>query len=203
MAIPGPGLSLIPEDAATKFALATQLHCWSKQPNGMSDPRIEYLTCKAGGYYYIPPEVCDAGYGELPFTSEGNPIVCDPEATHQMDRTIWPEDIAPLNVDTCTGAGVVLATPTNLAAGTLTATTAPVTWNAVPGAVSYTLRYRQAGSGAWTEQTSATPSATISGLTAETSYEIQVKATNAAGEYVDSMWSPSLTVTLPAAAGGG
>jgi Fibronectin type III domain len=197
MAVPGPGLSLIPEDGNVSYALATQLFCWAQTEDGVIDPRIQFLTCKAGRYYYIPPEVC-ADYGPLPFTSEGNEITCDPDATHQMDRTIWPEDIAPLNVDTCTGEGVTLATPTGVTAGTVTDTEISLTWTGVPGAAEYTVRHRTEG-GAWTEVTSVTPDATIGGLTAETTYEIQVKASNTEGGYTDSAWSASLFVTTTAA----
>jgi chitodextrinase len=175
MAVPGPGLSLIPEDGATKDALATQLHCWARMDNGLTDPRVEYLTCKANGYFYLPPSIC-ADYGPLPFTSEGNEIVCDPDATHQMDRTIWPEDVAPLNVDTCTPEGVQLSAPTNLAVTDITDTGATVSWNAVPGASGYELQYRAAG-GEWSAVEELTdPTFDLTGLDLGTSYQVRVRA---------------------------
>jgi hypothetical protein len=188
MAVPGPGLSLIPEDGATRTAVAQQLACWARQDNGLTDPRIRYLTCKAGGYYYIPPEVCAAGYGPLPFTSEGNEIVCDPEAVHQMDRTIWPEDVAPINVDTCTTEGVQLATPTGLILSDITDTGATLAWNAVPGASGYEVQVREA-TGDWGAATTVTdPTYALTGLTAGTAYQVRVRAIGEGG-YVPSLYA--------------
>ena len=69
-----------------------------------------------------------------------------------------------------------------------------VTWtapaNTGPAIESYDLRYRQGTSGPWTNspQNVSGTSATITGLTASTSYQVQVLATNSDG---DSPWSPS------------
>lgn len=188
MAVPGPGLSLIPEDGAVKTALATQLHCWARMENGLTDPRVQYLTCKANGYFYLPPSIC-ADYGPLPFTSEGNEIVCDPDAIHQMDRTIWPEDIAPLNVDTCTSEGVQLSAPTNLTVTDITDTSATVSWTAVPGASGYELQYRAAG-GDWSAVEELTePTFDLTGLELGTVYEVRVRAVGEEGGYVPSPYA--------------
>ena len=59
-----------------------------------------------------------------------------------------------------------------------------------PAISSYDLRHRAGSSGAWTNgpQNVATTSSALTGLTAGTSYEVQVRATNAEG---DSNWSAS------------
>ena len=66
--------------------------------------------------------------------------------------------------------------------------TAPA--NTGPAIDNYDLQYRQGTSGSWTNgpQNVSGTSATISGLTANTLYEVQVLATNAEG---NSPWSPS------------
>ena len=69
-----------------------------------------------------------------------------------------------------------------------------VTWtapsNTGPAIDNYDLQYRQGTSGSWTNgpQNVSGTSATIGSLTANTSYQVQVRATNSEG---DSPWSPS------------
>ena len=73
-------------------------------------------------------------------------------------------------------------------------TSLSVTWtapsNTGPAIDNYDLEYRQGTSGSWTNgpQDVSGTSATIGSLTAGTSYQVQVLATNAEG---DSPWSPS------------
>lgn len=195
MATPGPGLSLIPENGAARTALAQQLVCWSKQNNGQIDPRIRFLTCKGIGYYYIPPAVCTAGYGPFPFTSEGNEIVCNPDATHQMDRTIWPEDVLPIDPNTCTTENIQLATPV-ITSATPTDGGATIVWDGVPGAATYNVRYKTPQATSWTTGpvvTAPTTTVDLTGLTNGQEYIVQVQAANP--EYKDSQWSVSTSVT--------
>ncbi|UQS32506.1 carbohydrate binding domain-containing protein [Streptomyces fradiae] len=72
---------------------------------------------------------------------------------------------------------VVPATPAGLAAGTVTSSSVALSWNPVSGATGYHV-YRD---GARVQSVSGT-SATVTGLAADTSYEFQVTAANAAGE---------------------
>ena len=73
-------------------------------------------------------------------------------------------------------------------------TSLAVTWtapsNTGPPISNYDLRYRQGTSGGWTNgpQNVTGTSATISSLSANTLYQVQVRATNNEG---DSLWSPS------------
>nr|WP_237534318.1 glycosyl hydrolase family 18 protein [Streptomyces sp. SID3343] len=97
---------------------------------------------------------------------------------------------------TTAGGGTQLpATPTGLAAGTPTTTTVPLSWSAVSGATGYNV-YRN---GVFAQAAGGT-SATVSGLTASTSYSFQVSATNAAGE---SAKSAAVTATTATDGGGG
>ena len=65
--------------------------------------------------------------------------------------------------------------PTNLAVSNVSATSATASWNAVTGA-SYDIRYRATGTTTWTTASSNTTSYSISGLTANTQYEVQVRS---------------------------
>lgn len=93
-----------------------------------------------------------------------------------------------------TDAPPQLAAPTNLATGTATTTTMPLTWDAVTSAQTYTVSYRETPAGPWTEDAAiATTSHTVTGLDPLTEYEFRVKAV-AAG-FTDSDWSASDTAT--------
>ena len=55
----------------------------------------------------------------------------------------------------------------------------------------YTMRWRQPPSGPWTETTVTTLAAWLTGLSAGSEYEVQVRAVNSVG---DGSWSASVTV---------
>jgi hypothetical protein len=67
--------------------------------------------------------------------------------------------------------------PTNLIAGATTTSTANISWSAVPGATSYQVSYKLTSATTWsTPLTITAPSVTISGLSASTTYNVQVNA---------------------------
>ncbi|MFE8939353.1 chitinase [Streptomyces sp. NPDC007872] len=76
---------------------------------------------------------------------------------------------------------VVPSTPAGLAAGTVTSSSVSLSWGAVSGATGYKV-YRDGAN----PQTVSGTSATVTGLTADTAYQFQVSATNAAGESAKS-----------------
>ncbi|MFC9247009.1 chitinase [Streptomyces sp. NPDC057136] len=94
------------------------------------------------------------------------------------------------------GDPVVLpAVPAGLKAGTATASSVPLTWNAASGATGY--HVYQGG----TKVLAVTgTSATVTGLAASTAYSFQVSAVNAAGE---SAKSAAVGATTAAGGGGG
>ena len=101
--------------------------------------------------------------------------------------------VAVLNLSTVTAAPSAPTAPT--VAGVSGSTTSlTVSWSAPAdngsAITSYDLQYQQDGSTDWTNgpQDVNGTSATITGLAASTSYQVQVRATNAEG---DSDWSPS------------
>ena len=75
-------------------------------------------------------------------------------------------------------------TPTNLHASTCDAHSITIGWNANGNATSWNIRYR-VENGSWSSATSTTNSYVISGLVAETVYEIQVQANCGNGNLSD------------------
>jgi hypothetical protein len=66
--------------------------------------------------------------------------------------------------------------PTGLHATQITGASAQLHWNAVPGAQSYTVRYRRVGTNAWTQITVPGTSAFLQGLAANAGYIVQVRS---------------------------
>ena len=77
--------------------------------------------------------------------------------------------------------GTSCNTPSGLAAGAITATTATLSWTAVSGATSYNVQYKPSTSSTWTTATATTASKSLSGLTASTTYNFQVQAVCSGG----------------------
>ena len=90
----------------------------------------------------------------------------------EMTFTTLPEDVEPCE------------TPTNLHASTCDAHSITIGWNANGNATSWNIRYR-VENGSWSSATSTTNSYVISGLVAETVYEIQVQANCGNGNLSD------------------
>ncbi|MEM9821944.1 MAG: GEVED domain-containing protein [Bacteroidota bacterium] len=89
-------------------------------------------------------------------------------------------------------ATAVCDTPTGLATANVTSNSASADWNAVAGAVSYSIRYRATGTSSWTTSNTASTSANFSGLTASTTYEVQVRSNCAT---LNAAYSSSITFT--------
>jgi hypothetical protein len=99
--------------------------------------------------------------------------------------------------------------PTGLTAGTPTSSGVPLTWtapasNGGSAITDYVVQYRTtAGPGTWTtfaDGTSTVTSATVTGLTASTSYDFQVAAVNSVGQ---GGYSATATASTAAASGAG
>ena len=195
-----PGLVLQPIDQAAKKALAQQLACWAKTPNGMTDRSVQYGTCCVSptgqtlGRWTIPPGLCDT-YGELPFTSQGEPIVCDPNQTQFIPYYIYPEDVVPVDPNTCAGPTEALEAPEDLTAGTPTTSTIPLTWSAVDNATGYLVQFSANGGTSWASVSASGTDLTLSGLMADTEYTIRVAALDATGAYLRSEYSTEITAT--------
>jgi hypothetical protein len=86
-------------------------------------------------------------------------------------------------------------TPTGVSVSGITTSSADVDWNSVAGA-TYTVRYRQSGTSAWTTSNEATNSTTLTGLSASTSYQVQVRSVCPSG---NSSYSSTVNFTTAAA----
>lgn len=71
---------------------------------------------------------------------------------------------------------VTCGTPASVTAGSITNTSATITWGAVSGASSYSVNYKASSSATWTSATSTTTSFSLTALTAGTSYDYRVAA---------------------------
>ena len=89
------------------------------------------------------------------------------------------------------------ATPTGLSAIGQSTSAIGVTWNAMPRAVNYRLEYKAASSGTWILHSQPTgTSATLTGLAANTSYDVRVRAQNTGGNSAYSQTSAA-TLSVP------
>jgi hypothetical protein len=71
--------------------------------------------------------------------------------------------------------------PASLAVSSVTSSSATLSWGAVSGATSYSVRYKSLASTTWITSSTTSTSKAISGLTASTSYEFQVSTVCSGG----------------------
>lgn len=76
--------------------------------------------------------------------------------------------VAPTTPTTC-------STPTGISAGSISNSSAVISWAAVAGATNYTLQYKTAAATTWTSVTVTGTTQTLTGLTASTTYNYQVR----------------------------
>lgn len=90
---------------------------------------------------------------------------------------------AMLNSIGCTapGGGGTCNTPTGLFSTGVTSSSATLNWGAAVGAISYNVEYKLSSSGTWTATTSTTTSKSITGLTANASYDFHVQSVCSGG----------------------
>lgn len=101
----------------------------------------------------------------------------------------WSSSVYFTTLNTC-------LTPVSSSVSNITVTAAKVNWPASSGALFYTVRYRNAsGPGAWISGTSSSANKNLTGLTAATTYDVQV-ATNCAGWL--SAYTPTIQFTTAA-----
>ncbi|APG66481.1 peptidase S8 [Tenacibaculum todarodis] len=112
--------------------------------------------------------------------------------THKGSLTGGSQNYS-LVVTGLTGTPVVCnaTVPTGVNATNVSATGATISWNAVPAA-SYDVRYRVAGTTSWATNAVNGASTVLSGLSATTSYEVQVRSKCDSG---NSVYSSSVNFT--------
>jgi hypothetical protein len=86
-----------------------------------------------------------------------------------------PGLITSLGCSAPTGGGTTCNAPTGLTTSAITTNSATINWSAVSGAASYVVNYRLSTSTTWTVANTTSTSFNITGLTASTSYQYQVR----------------------------
>ncbi|MFY7671888.1 GEVED domain-containing protein [Tenacibaculum sp. MEBiC06402] len=93
--------------------------------------------------------------------------------------------------DKSTPAVCNATTPTGVSVSAVSSSGATVSWNSVSGA-TYDVRYRQAGTTSWTVNAVSGTSTTLSGLSATTQYQVQVRSKCSSG---NSAYSSTVSFT--------
>jgi hypothetical protein len=105
--------------------------------------------------------------------------------------------------DGCTapsGGGTTCGSPASLAAGSLTASGATLSWTAASGATSYNVQYKVSTASTWTTVSASSNSLSLTGLSASTTYSWQVQAVCSSGT---SAYVAGSNFTTSASGGGG
>lgn len=101
---------------------------------------------------------------------------------------------------TTTGSGNACVPPSNISSTNISNTSRKITWTPVAGSVGYQLRYRKTGTLGWTNiaiNFGATNNRTITALTPNTSYEVQMRTKCTASPVTYSTYSSSYFFTTP------
>nr|WP_321234047.1 immunoglobulin-like domain-containing protein [uncultured Psychroserpens sp.] len=190
----GPFVVNSPNTNVTWNAGTTQTVTWNvagTTGNGVNAANVDIFLSTDGGDTY--PIALASGV-----TNDGSHDIVVPNSQGNQNRIMVRGanniffDISNSNF---TIAGQVACTanvPTGLAASNVGETTATLSWNAVAGA-TYDLRYRQVGASSWTTTAVTGISSNVTGLSALTQYEAQVRSKCSGGS--NSAYSSSVNFT--------
>ncbi|APY08542.1 hypothetical protein BWZ20_09615 [Winogradskyella sp. J14-2] len=190
----GPFVVNAPNTNVTWNAGTTQTVTWNvagTTGNGVNAANVDILLSTDGGDTY--PIILASGV-----LNDGSHSIVVPNNQGNQNRIMVRGsnhiffDIS--NTNFTIGAPVVCnaAVPTGLAASNIAETTATLSWDAVPGA-TYDLRYRQTGTSTWSTIAVTGISSNLTGLTALTEYEAQVRSKCSSGS--SSTYSSSVNFT--------
>ncbi|MGK0387925.1 MAG: hypothetical protein ACI94Y_000652 [Maribacter sp.] len=125
------------------------------------------------------------------FDATGNPAACinTDDITYSIFFQGDFKDASATFSASCTDLGsctiITCAMPNNQMVEMTTATTALFTWDAVPNASLYQVKYRLKGTTSWLTAGTTNPQRTISNLTAKKYYQYKVRAECSAGDWSD------------------
>jgi hypothetical protein len=190
----GPFVVNSPNTNVTWDAGTTQTVTWNvagTTGNGVNATNVDIFLSTDGGDTY--PITLAAGVA-----NDGSHNIVVPNNQGNQNRIMVKGsnhiffDIS--NTNFTIGAPVVCVAnvPAGLAASNVATTSATLSWTAVPGA-SYDLRYRQVGAPTWTTTAVTGISQSVSGLTALTQYEAQVRSKCSGGS--NSAYTNSVNFT--------
>ena len=190
----GPFIVNSPNTNVTWNAGSTQAVTWNvagTTGNGVNAANVDIFLSTDGGDTY--PITLASG---VPNDGSHNIVVPNTQGNQNRVMVRGANNIFfDISNSNFTIAGQVVCNadvPTGLTASNVATTSATLSWNAVAGA-TYDLRYRQAGTSTWTILDVAGISSNISGLTALTQYEAQVRSKCSGGS--NSAYSTSINFT--------
>ncbi|HUM47102.1 MAG TPA: T9SS type A sorting domain-containing protein [Chitinophagales bacterium] len=149
---------------------------------GSYGPTIEFGHGYAAARFVLPDGSTHYGWIEMTAGHDGAYLVVHGYAYNTIaDAPIAAGD---------TGSGSEnCEIPTSLTALNITASSVKLKWEVAAPELSYKIRYKIAGSGAWTVIKSVNDHKTIHGLAADTKYVCQVKSVCDVEPFVASEWS--------------
>ncbi len=197
----GPFVVNSPNTSVSYAAGSVQTVTWNvagTTGNGVNAANVDILLSTDGGDTY--PITLASGV-----TNDGSQDVTIPNQTGSQNRIMVKGsnhiffDISNANF-TITGAVACNATvPTGVSTSGVSNNGATVSWNSVAGA-TYGVRYRQVGTTSWTTNNVSGTTTTLSGLSAATQYEVQVRSQCTSS---NSAYSSSVSFTTTGGGGGG
>jgi hypothetical protein len=173
----GPFLVSAPNTAVSWAAGSSQTVTWSVASTNVAPVNclnVNILLSTDGGYTYPVTLISNTpNDGSQAVTVPNNVGTTNRIKVEAADNIFY--DISNANF-TITGAVACNATvPTGLAASSVTSSGATLSWNAVTSA-TYDVQYRPTGTSTWSTMTSASSTLSLTGLTAQTQYEAQVRS---------------------------
>ena len=190
----GPFVVNSPNTAVTWDAGTTQTVTWDvagTTGNGINAANVDIFLSTDGGDTYAITLASGV-------TNDGSHDIVVPNNQGSQNRVMVRGanniffDIS--NSNFTIGAPVVCnaTVPSGLSTSNIGSSSATLSWNAVPGA-SYDLRYRESGTSTWNTNAVTGISLNLSGLTAQTQYEAQVRSKCSGGS--NSTYSTSVNFT--------
>ncbi len=193
----GPFIVNTPNTNVTWSAGSTQAVTWDvagTTGNGINAANVDIFLSTDGGNTY-PITLAS----NVPNDGSHNIVVPNNQGTQSRVMVRGANniffDISNANFTISGTVTCNATTPTGLAASSVGASTATLSWNAVSGA-TYDLRYRKTGTTTWTTTAVAGVSTNLSGLSVSTQYETQVRSKCSGG--ANSAYTTSVNFTTTA-----
>ena len=173
----GPFTVSAPNTAVTWAIGSTQTVTWSVASTNVAPVSCANVNIKLstdGGFTYpITLASNTPNDGSQAITVPNNPSTSCRVKVEAAGNIFY--DISNVNFTISGGTTCTATVPTGLAASGITASSASLSWSAVSGA-TYDVRYRVSGTTTWTTVAASSNSTTLTGLTALTNYEAQVRS---------------------------
>lgn len=194
----GPFIVSAPNTAVTWAAGSAQTVTWNVASTNVSPvncANVNILLSTDGGFTYPITLVSNT-------PNDGTQSVTVPAVTASTCRVKVEAadnifyDISNVNFSISSPGACTATVPTGLTASGITSSAASLTWSVVSNA-TYDVQYRVVGAATWTTVASATNALSLSGLTASTAYEAQVRSVCTSST---SAYSASVNFTTTAVA---